>query len=258
MVPSAAGLATGPTSRPATGPTRRPATGSGRRAVTFLGTDDRSSSRVRLVDAALGCIARQGLHKTTVDDIARQAGVSRATLYRNFPGGKEAVLAAVVETEVARWCSSLAVVMGEARDLPDVLVAGIVETTRLAAGHAALQYLLANEPEVVLPYLAFGKLDRLLLAASAFAAPFFGRWLDPEQAARAAEWATRITLSYFVTCSERMDLADPAQVRHLVSTFVVPGIQALRAADQGDRADRPPPAKIRPGTRPGERKGAQR
>jgi len=212
---------------------RRPA--GGRRTVTFLGTDDRSSQRVRLVDATLRCIARQGLHKTTVDDIAREGGVSRATLYRTFPGGKEAVLAAVVETETARWCSSLAVVMGEARDLPDVLVAGIVETSRLAAGHDALQYLLDHEPEVVLPHLAFDKLDRLLLAASAFAAPFFGRWLEPEQAARAAEWAARITLSYFVACPDGVDLVDPAEVRHLVDTFVVPGIQALRAADQTDR-----------------------
>lgn len=234
----------------ATGRPRRPAAHRVRHTVTFLGTDDRSSQRVRLVDAALRCIARQGLHKTTADDIAREAGVSRATLYRTFSGGKEAVLAAVVETEAARWCSSLAVVMGEARDLPDLLVAGIVETTRLAAGHPALQYLLEHEPETVLPYLAFGKLDRLLLAASAFGAPFFGRWLEPEQAARAAEWAARMTLSYFVACSDRVDLADPAQVRHLVGTFVVPGIQALRAADQIDG--------IRKGHGPGEHKGAER
>lgn len=230
-------------------PRRPPARGT-RRTVTFLGTDDRSSQRVRLVDATLRCIARQGLYKTTVDDIAREAGVSRATLYRTFSGGKEAVLAAVVETEVARWCSSLAVAMGEARDLPDVLVAGIVETTRLAAEHPALQYLLEHEPETVLPYLAFGKLGRLLLAASTFAAPFFGRWLEPEQAARAAEWAARMTLSYFVACSDRVDLADRAQVRHLVDTFMVPGIQALRAADQIDR--------IRNGHVPGKQKGAER
>ena len=100
--------------------------GRGRKNVHHLGADDRSSTRVRIVDATLRCLARQGLAKTTIDDIAREAKLSRATLYRTFPGGKDAIVAAVVETEVARLFSSLAVVMGEAADLEDVLVAGMV------------------------------------------------------------------------------------------------------------------------------------
>ena len=113
--------------------------------------------RVRVVDGGLRCLARQGIAKTTVDDMAREAGVSRATLYRTFPGGKEGVLAAVVETEVARLFSALAVAMGEAHDLEDVLVAGMVEAARRLAGHPALRYLLAHEPDVVLPHLAFDR-----------------------------------------------------------------------------------------------------
>ena len=74
--------------------------------------------------------------KTTVDDIAREAGFSRATLYRTFPGGKDAVVAAMVETEVARLFSSLAVVMGEATDLEDVLVAGMVDPPAVSVAMA--------------------------------------------------------------------------------------------------------------------------
>lgn len=199
------------------------------RVVRHLGTDDRSTQRVRIVDAALRCLARQGTHKTTADDLAREAGISRATLYRTFPGGREAVLGAVVETEVARFFSGLAVVMGEATDLEDVLVAGMVAAARRLSSHAALDYLLVHEPDVVLPHLAFDRMDRLLAVASAFAAPFFGRWLEPEQAVRAAEWAVRILVSYLATPAPGADLCDPAQARHLVSTFVIPGIQALRA-----------------------------
>jgi AcrR family transcriptional regulator len=180
------------------------------------------------VDAALRRIARQGTRKTTVDDLAREAGVSRATIYRVFPGGKDAVLAAVVETEAARLYSSLAVVMGEAHDLEDVLVDGMVEAAHRLSSHAALAHLLEHEPEVVAPYLAFDGMDRLLLSASGFIAPFFGRWLEPDQAARAAEWAVRIVLSYLATPSLGADLTDPDQARHLVGTFVIPGIQALK------------------------------
>jgi len=196
--------------------------------VRHLGADDRSSTRVRLVDGALRCLARQGIAKTTVDDIAREAGLSRATAYRAFPGGKDDILAAVVETEVARLFSSLAVVMGEAHDLEDVLVAGMVESARRLRAHQALSYLLAYEPGAVLPHLTFAGQDRVLLVAGDLAAPFFARWLEPEQASRAAEWAVRIVLAYCSDQTPATDLTDAAATRALVRTFVLPGILALR------------------------------
>ncbi len=201
--------------------------------VRRLGMDDRSSSRVRVVDAALRCIARCGLRKTTVDDVAREAGISRATLYRLFPGGKDAVVRAVVETETARLFSDLGAAMGEATDLEALLVAGIVAAARRFSAHAALAYLLAHEPGTVLPCLAFSGMDRVLAAARSFAAPFLGRWLEPHDAARAAEWATRIVVSYLACPREGTDLTDPVTVRHLVATFVVPGVQAIAMHEAG-------------------------
>jgi AcrR family transcriptional regulator len=201
--------------------------------VRHIGGDDRSSTRVRIVDGALDCLARQGIAKTTVDDIARAARLSRATVYRTFPRGKEGILAAVVETEVARLFSSLAVVMGEASDLEDVLVAGMVESARSLRDHAALSYLLAHEPGTVLPYLTFSQLDRLLLAAGDLAAPFFARWLEPDQASRAAEWAVRIVMAYCANPAPDTDLTDPEQTRALVRRFVLPGILALRVDGAG-------------------------
>jgi AcrR family transcriptional regulator len=203
----------------------------GHKVLRHLGADDRSSTRVRIVDATLACMARQGSGKTTVDDIAREAGFSRATLYRTFPGGKDAVVAAVVETEVARLFSSLAVVMGEATDLEDVLVAGMVEAARRLSDHDALAYLVLHEPDVILPRLIFADMDRILFIAGDFAAPFFARWLSPDQASRAAEWAVRIVLAYLADPAPATDLSDPEDTRALVRTFVMPGILALRSAD---------------------------
>jgi len=202
--------------------------------VRPLATDDHSSPRVRVVDAALRCMSRQGTRKTTVDDIAREAGVSRATLYRIFPGGKEAVTHAVVETELARFFSGLAVVMGEAHDLEDVLVAGMVYAADHLSSHRALNYLLDHEPEVVLPYLTFSPMDRVLEAASSFTAPFFGRWLEPDQSSRAAEWAVRIVVSY-LSCPGGTDLTDERDARRLVATFMVPGIMALAGTEAAPR-----------------------
>ncbi len=81
--------------------------------------------------------------------------------------------------------SDLAVAMGEAHDLEEVLVVGIVESASRLEGHRALCYLLEHEPEVLLPHLCFDSMDRVLAVASSFAAPFLGRWLEPDQAARA-------------------------------------------------------------------------
>jgi AcrR family transcriptional regulator len=212
-------------SQPRTGDARE----QGRKVVHHLGADDRSSTRVRIVDATLACLARQGLGKTTVDDIARQAQFSRATLYRTFPGGKDAIVEAVVETEVARLFSALAVVMGEATDLEDVLVAGMVEAARRLSAHGALNYLLLHEPGVILPRLTFADMDQILFTAGDFAAPFFARWLSPDEASRAAEWAVRIVLAYLADPAPGTDLSDADDTRALVRAFVMPGILALRA-----------------------------
>ena len=61
--------------------------------------------------------------------------------------------------------------MGEASDLEDVLVAGMVESARWLRDHAALTYLLEHEPATVLPYVTFGGFDQVMRVASDLAAP---------------------------------------------------------------------------------------
>lgn len=179
--------------------------------------------------------------KTTLDDIAGWAGTSRATVYRVFPGGREAILAATLDTELARLFSELAVAMGEAQDLEEVLVVGMVETARHFVNHEALRYLLAHESGIILSHLAFDQMDRVLATASSFAAPFLGRWLEPDQAARAAEWAVRITLSYLLCESTRLDPTDREDVARIVSRFVLPGVLALRSPAKPTRSAAPHP-----------------
>src|SRR5512132_2930951 len=52
--------------------------------------------RSRLLNTALELVGRHGLAELSMDELAANAGVSRATLYRLFPG-KEALFTALVQ-----------------------------------------------------------------------------------------------------------------------------------------------------------------
>ena len=71
--------------------------------VLHAGIPVAGSPEERIIDATLRCIARWGVGKTTLDDAAREAGCSRATVYRLFPGGKDGLLDAVCRAELARF-----------------------------------------------------------------------------------------------------------------------------------------------------------
>ena len=187
---------------------------------------ERSTQELRVVDATVRCVARWGVAKTTLDDVAREAGWSRATVYRLFPGGKDAVLETVVEVELERFFSALHERLAAATDLEDLLVAGMTEAGARITGHPALRFLVTHEPEVILPQISFARAERVLARAASFASPYLARWLSPEEANRVGEWVTRIVISYAASPSAGVDVADPASVRRLVRSFVLPGIRA--------------------------------
>ncbi len=47
--------------------------------------DDRRVRELRILEAAAGLLARWGYRKTTVDDVARTAGVGKGTIYLHWP-----------------------------------------------------------------------------------------------------------------------------------------------------------------------------
>ena len=61
----------------------------------------RDARRREILDAALTCFERRGLHGTTTDDIAAEAGLSNGALYRYFDG-KAAIIEAIAAERHAR------------------------------------------------------------------------------------------------------------------------------------------------------------
>jgi AcrR family transcriptional regulator len=190
----------------------------------------RTEERIRA--AALECIARQGISRTTVDDVVREAGVSRATLYRAFPGGKDTLVEAVLGREVHRFFAELAGELARHDDAEGVLVAGVGSALSFLATHPALRAVLANEPGLLLSQVAFHRLGPILDAAAAFTAPHLRPHIrdghpHPDSAAtEVAELLVRVVLTYALQPSPHVDPADDDSVARLVRRHLLPALTA--------------------------------
>ena len=141
------------------------------------------------------CLERFGVAKTTIDDVAREAGCSRATIYRNFPN-RTALVSAAVDAELARLTLAVQDAAAGAATAEDAITAMFVTAARLIQGHPALQRAMTLEPEVVLPALSFEGGDALLAEASRRFAPVLARFVPADRASGSAEWCARVLLAY--------------------------------------------------------------
>jgi AcrR family transcriptional regulator len=182
----------------------------------------------RAVAALLSCVARQGLRKTTLDDVAREAGCGRATLYRYF-ASKQALLAAAGHTEATRIVAALRDAAAATDTLEDAVVALLVTAGVELGGHPALRFVADFEPDWLLPHLAFAGGDRFLAAAADALAPAVERFVGPDAAARAGEWIARVGLCLLCSPVSPVALGDEASVRGYAREFIVPALDPLSA-----------------------------
>jgi TetR/AcrR family fatty acid metabolism transcriptional regulator len=73
--------------------------------------------RAQILEAAMRCFAERGYHATTMDDLARDAGLSKGSLYWHYEG-KEDVFLAVAEHVCERLLEAL---QGASRSTRNVL-----------------------------------------------------------------------------------------------------------------------------------------
>ena len=179
----------------------------------------------RVLDAAKVCVERAGLAKLTIDDIAGEAGVSRATLYRMFPGGKDVLLDAMRVRELEDFFTRLADHLEQADDLEDLLVRVVVGATDELRSDEHLAGLLASEPGETLTSLTVDGLPRIIRVATVFLIPLVGEYLPRRDASRLVELLSRLVISYFLAPSDHVDLGDPESARAFIATVVLPAFQ---------------------------------
>jgi AcrR family transcriptional regulator len=185
-------------------------------------------ARQRVLRGAYECVAREGMAKTTVDDVAAASGVSRASIYRLFPGGKDELLRETVGWEMDRFFLHLGEELGDATDFAEFLERALPLARQELRGHAVLQKVLETEPDRLNALITVQQ-HRVIGAIATYFLPLLER--DRERGlvagdvdlAVTAEYVARLSLS-LIASPGRHDLADPAEVRRLVRGELLGGV----------------------------------
>ncbi|MEM9037874.1 MAG: TetR/AcrR family transcriptional regulator [Actinomycetota bacterium] len=181
------------------------------------------SVELALAEAYGACVERWGRSKTTMGDVAREAGVSRATVYRIVPS-KDALHDLHRRHGLAAFFADLDAELPDDGALDELLVAALSAASRLIGEDEGFQRLLVDDPGAVLPSLTFRGLDRIFAACRVFIAPRLEAHLGPPAAIRTAEWLARLVLWPVLDERAPFDLTDPDQVRDLVERRLLPAL----------------------------------
>src|SRR3954466_10304226 len=118
-------------------------------APTATPADDTTE---RILAAALTQFENFGIRRTTMEDVARRARVSRVTVYRRFPQ-KERLVEAGILGGASRLFPELEGAVAGLDTPEDRIVEGFTHTLAAAREQRLLNRLLRTEPEMLLPHL---------------------------------------------------------------------------------------------------------
>lgn len=182
-------------------------------------------TRERLHEATLASAGRSAF-RFTVEDVAVEAGVSRATVYRYFPGGKEELVTAAVAWEVGRFFTALSADVERAPDLTSKVEVALREGRHRLQDHDVLRQVLAEDPEELAATLE-PPVEATMVGIRAYIASLLERenLAAGVEVDEASDYLARLFISYLGHTGP-WDFDDPAELRRLVRTQFVGGILA--------------------------------
>ncbi|MGK5554490.1 TetR/AcrR family transcriptional regulator [Actinomadura kijaniata] len=191
--------------------------------------DDADETRARILDAAYEQFCRMGIQRSTMEDVARRAGVSRITVYRRF-ATKDALVEQVVRREFRRYFDRFLVEIRQAETAADRVVLGFVSSLRAIRGNPLIGGLIATEPDLLVASMVNDG-GRTLATVRRFVAGQLRR----EQRAghvsgdldidHVAEMMVRVSGSFLAIPSRLVDLDDDGQLTALARRFLVPMLE---------------------------------
>jgi AcrR family transcriptional regulator len=113
-------------------------------------------SERQILDAARACVLSAGVHDTTLNDVARRAGVSRMTLYRRY-SDIGSLISEVLGHEFARILREHTTepphAPADLRPARTRLVDNVLDVVRAFHADPLMHQVLEAEPEILMPYL---------------------------------------------------------------------------------------------------------
>ena len=179
----------------------------------------------RVTAAALDQFADFGIRRSTIDDVARRAGVSRVSVFRRV-ASKRGLVEIVIAREIRRGMTELDAAWERGQSLEERLVLGLSFAVRYVSGHPLFDRLLRSEPEFLLPLLTVDggpvlALYRSLIADRLRVEIRAGRAATADVDV-AAEVIARLALSLLLTRQGAIALDDNDSVLALVRLVLEP------------------------------------
>jgi AcrR family transcriptional regulator len=203
--------------------------------IPFASDDNvsRDPARTRVVAAARAEFERYGIRRTTVEQVARGAGVSRVTVYRKFDG-KAALVRAVVLDDIQRFAVFVDSLWRSQETVEDRLVETFTVAVMALRRNPLFNTLLRSEPEELLQQLTLDGEEIFDLACGVLAARLQEQVEDGElpeiDVQAASELVVRIGYSAILLPFRAFPGKSEDDVRRYVRTHVIPILLAHRPA----------------------------
>jgi AcrR family transcriptional regulator len=173
-----------------------------------------------IVLAARASVRRWGWDKVTMDDICAEAGVSRATLYRMFPGGRDVLFDAMREVRRREFFEKLRSKVEGADTFEEFIVRAITVASVELRDDTELATMIATTPGETLGHLTISDVPHIVSSATSFLAPLAERFVSREEAEQMLEVISRLVISVFLAPSKHFNFTDEASVRKFVHSYV--------------------------------------
>ncbi|RBY83279.1 TetR/AcrR family transcriptional regulator [Blastococcus sp. TF02A-26] len=195
-----------------------------------IDSDVRDETRDRILQAGMRCTAQFGRAKTTMQDVALAAGVSRATLYRYF-ADRGALFSGIREYEHERDLAEFEQRAAGARTLADA-VAALGEVLAATSARYRVGAHVAAGDESLASYMAL-RSGRERERAAALIRPHVARAAESGElrhgvsAGEAEEWiALAVVQATSLAPLQSVDSEDPAAVGRWLARMTCAGICA--------------------------------
>ena len=190
--------------------------------------NDEQGMRLQILEATERCFRQFGSYKTTLQDVAGEAKVSRRTVYRYF-GDREGLVSAFIEHRSDTFLNELERVFDTLSSLQQRLEAFASLAVRTSLKGRGSPTALVDEETVAHQLTMRGQFT--MAKSIDFLAPYFreakrsGEIRRSLNVGRASEWAVRMIISLASTPSVTVDLTNDKEVRAFVRGHVIRGFQ---------------------------------